>query len=149
MRYDAAMLRPSMVFVVACVCHALFASAGMWRIEGFHLAGDNTLAFLGGPLAYVVAVTLGLLTFDRSTWKKAAFVFLVLSPIAFWGLLWPAARDTLCIARDCYSPEARAYQSRVLADVVQSQFAMAVVAWAAAACAAISVVRPANRSVAA
>src|SRR5262249_4125828 len=65
-------------------------------------------------------------------WVKASLVFLVLGPLAFWGIQWPAAADSICLAgHRCYSEEALAYQARALGDVIQSQIAMIVVAGAA------------------
>ncbi len=103
-------------------------------------------ALVGGGFAFVVAMTLGTISLlrlqpEERASVKVALVFLALGPLAFWGLLWPAAIDTICIARGCYSAAAVEYRVRMIADVEQSQLVMAVLAWAAAACAAIAMRR--------
>lgn len=97
------------------------------------------LAPIGGGLAFLVAATLSLILLSQHRgmhrpWIKAALVFLVLGPIAFWGLQWPAATDSICIGRFCYSEQAVAFHMRMLGDVIQSQMAMTAAALAALVC---------------
>jgi hypothetical protein len=75
---------------------------------------------------------------------KAALVFLVLGPIAFFGLLYPISRE-LMISSHCYN-EIRFTCQALVSDVTQSQFLMAVVAWCAVACAALAASSRANRT---
>lgn len=125
-------------FLIACVCSLVFAWVGAFAVEGHMLIG-RPLAPIGGGLAFLVAATLSLILLSQHRgmhrpWIKAALVFLVLGPIAFWGLQWPAATDSICIGRFCYSEQAVAFHMRMLGDVIQSQMAMTAAALAALVC---------------
>ena len=129
------------IFLAACAFNFLFALVGALAIQTpSPLAG--AIAVLGGAVAFLVAVVLGvrILTHDggmHSKWVKAGLVFLVLGPLGFWGLQWPAMVDTVCIAgHRCYSEAALAFHARAVGDVIQSQIAMIGVALAALVCAA-------------
>lgn len=126
-------------FLVACICNLVFASVGGLAAE-HHLA-TRLLAMFGGGLSFVVATTLALLILGQRRgmhrrWVKAALVFLILGPLAFWGIQWPAAVNTTCIAgHRCYDEASIAFQMRALGDVIQSQIAMIGAALAALFCA--------------
>ena len=124
------------VFLTACGCNLAFAIIGAFAIEGQYIVG-NPLATLGGGVSFAVAAVSGLIIlrdYDgmHRAWIKAALVFLILGPLAYWGLQWPAAVDTVCI--DCQV--SAAVQARAIGDVMQSQMAMIAVALAALFCAA-------------
>lgn len=127
-------------FLVACTCNLAFAAFGGLSIEDYHLA-TRLLTIFGGGLSFVVAATLAFIILQQHQgmhrpWVKAALVFLVLGPIAFWGIQWPAAVDSICVAgHRCYSEAAITFQMRVMGDVIQSQWAMIAVALAALLCA--------------
>jgi hypothetical protein len=128
------------VFVTACACNLAFSIFGAIEIEAQHLV-LHPLTLIGGGLSFAVAAALGLFILQEKAgmergWIKAALVFLVLGPLAFWSLQWPAATDTLCIDVRPYCGETLASHMRTLADIVQSQMAMIAVALAATFCAA-------------
>lgn len=127
------------IFLIACACNLVFAWVGAFAVEGHMLIG-RPLAPFGGGLAFLVAMALGLMLLSHHrgmhrAWIKAALVFLVLGPVVFWSLQWPAAAHSVCIGRFCYSEQAIAFHMRMLGDVVQSQLAMTAVALAALFCA--------------
>jgi hypothetical protein len=127
------------VFVTACACNLAFSVMSGFALEGAHPAFP-ILTAIGGGLSFAVAAVLAIVILagpnglDRP-WIKGALVFLVLGPLAFWGLQWPAAAEVGCLDA-CYGTETAAIQARALADVIQSQIAMIVVALAATFCAA-------------
>ena len=129
------------IFIAACACNLVFAVTGAFAIETQQPVAGFVAVF-GGAAAFVVAVILGvrILTHDRgmcSNWVKAGLVFLVLGPLGFWGLQWPAMNDTICIAgHRCFTEAAVSAQARAMGDVIQSQFAMIAAALAALVCAA-------------
>jgi hypothetical protein len=129
------------VFVTACATNLACSIIGMFGLGGDH-PPLYLAAMLGGGLAFIVAAFFAFVILTQRDgmdrpWIKAALVFLILGPLGFWGLQWPAAVDAICIAgHRCYSDEAIAFQMHAIADVVQSQIAMIVVALAAVFCAA-------------
>jgi hypothetical protein len=129
------------VFLAACAGNLAFAITGALAIE-IQAPVAGAIAVFGGAAAFLVGVALGvrILTHDggmHRKWIKAGLVFLILGPLGFWGLLWPAMVDTICIAgHRCYSEAAIAFHARAIGDVIQSQFAMIAVALAALVCAA-------------
>jgi hypothetical protein len=129
-----AVARPA--FLAACATNVALAVTGAVAIEA-QSPVVNVAALIGGAVACIVAAALAinLLMDTRDVhrgWIKAALVFLVLGPLAFWGLQWPAAAGTLCID-NCISP---AQHMRLLGDIEQSQWAMIAVSLAALFCAA-------------
>jgi hypothetical protein len=121
-------------FIAACAGNLLFALLGAFAIET-QSSVAGFIALFGGGAAFLLAAYLGvrILTHDgglHSKWVKAGLVFLVLGPLGFWGLQWPALSEADL-----------AFHARAVGDVIQSQFAMIAVAVAALACAtrAISV----------
>lgn len=86
----------------------------------------------GGALSFIVAVVAAFFilrggeSFDRP-WIKAALVFLVLGPLAFWGLQMPASAEAIA---------GGAMYGRAMDDIFQSQLAIIAVAVAATFCAA-------------
>lgn len=128
------------VFVTACACNLAFSIFGAIEVEAHYLV-LHPVTLIGGGLSFTVAAALALFMLQEKVgmergWIKAGLVFLVLGPLAFWGLQWPAATDTLCIDGGLCCGETLASHMRTLADVVQSQLAMIVVALAAVFCAA-------------
>ncbi len=126
-------------FVIACACNLAFSMLGAFEIEGYR-AGIDGIALIGGGLSFAVAAALALLILQTQSgmervWIKAALVFLILGPLAFWGLQWPAAEDTVCIDGGLYCGESLASRMRTLGDIAQSQLAMIAVALAATFCA--------------
>lgn len=121
------------VFVAACACNLAFSVASGFALEGAHPAFPM-LAAIGGGLSFVIAAVMAFLILsdpeglDRP-WIKAALVFLVLGPLAFWGLQAPAAAEVTSAS------ETATLHARALGDVIQSQIAMIVVAGAAVFCA--------------
>ncbi|QGZ94141.1 hypothetical protein [Terricaulis silvestris] len=127
------------VFVTACACNLAFSVIGIYGFES-HRPASFFVANLGGGLAFAVAAALAFLLLRESPsmdrpWIKAALVFLVLGPLAFWGLQMPAAAEAICIDQ-CHGADSATIQARAVADIVQSQIAMIVVALAATFCAA-------------
>jgi hypothetical protein len=132
-------------FLTACACNLTFAVTATLAFEGQHLIG-YIVSLVGGGLAAVAAIGLGitLLIRDEGIRRrsvKAAIVFLVLGPLAFWGLYWPATLDAACV-QHCYTEWAVALQARALGDVVQSQIAMIAIAFAALLCATKATTAP-------
>jgi len=119
------------VFVAACACNLAFSVMSAFALEGSQ-PWFGAIAAIGGGVSFVVAVVLAFVVLqdpeglDRA-WIKAALVFLVLGPLAFWGLQMPAAAEV--------SAETAAIQARAVGDVIQSQIVMIAVALAAAFCA--------------
>lgn len=135
---------PDRSFSAACACNLVFSISGAFTVEGLYV-WLNIAAF-SGALSFAVSVVLGLLIVsDRNAaqraWVKAALVFLVLGPVAFWLLQWPAAVDTVCLGR-CYGDAYFASRLRAAADVLQTHAAMVAVAAAAVFCAAIVTTEP-------
>jgi hypothetical protein len=129
------------IFLAACACNFAFAITGALAIET-QAPVAGAIAVFGGAAAFLIAEILGIriLRHDGGMyrkWVKAGLVFLVLGPLGFWGLQWPAMVDTICIAgHRCYSEAALAFHARAIGDVIQSQLAMIAVAAAALMCAA-------------
>lgn len=117
------------VFVTACAFNLAFSVLGAFSLESAHHP-VSLLATIGGGLSFVIAAASALMmlrapeSLDRP-WIKAALVFLVLGPLAFWGLQMPAAAEVT-----------EGATARVIGDVIQSQIAMIAVAMAAVFCAA-------------
>jgi hypothetical protein len=127
------------IFIAACACNLLFAVLGAIAIED-QWAVAYYIAIFGGALAFLVAAVLGvrILTHDggkHSNWVRAGLVFLVLGPLGYWGLQWPALNDTFCSGHRCFNEVAMAAHARAMGDVIQSQLAMIGVAFAAFLCA--------------
>jgi uncharacterized membrane protein YgdD (TMEM256/DUF423 family) len=127
------------VFVTACACNLAFSVMGALGFEHYRPAA-LLIATLGGGVAFVIAVALAFMLIRDSAgmdrpWIKAALVFLVLGPLAFWGLQMPAAAEAICIDQ-CHGADSATIQARAVADIVQSQIAMIIVALAAVFCAA-------------
>lgn len=124
------------MFVAACAANLAFSVMGAFALGAPHTA-SSLVATIGGGLSFVVAAAMALTVlqhpdgFDRP-WIKAALVFLVLGPLAFWGLQIPAEAEITS------SAESAAMTARAAADVFQSQLAMIAVALAAVFCAARS-----------
>ena len=128
------------IFLIACACNAFFAAYGTFLREEHGLA-LSLFGFFGGALSVLMALVLGFLVLLETparerAWIKATLVFLTLGPVAYWTILWPAAIDTVCIGRGCYSAAGQAFTMNARQDVEQSQAAMAVVALIALVCAA-------------
>lgn len=128
------------IFIAACLCNLVFAVLGAFAI-GEQWAVAYYIAIFGGGAAFLVASALGIriLTHDggkHSNWVKAGLVFLILGPLGYWGIQWPAINDTICLAgHRCYNEAAVAFHLRAMGDVIQSQLAMIGVALAAFLCA--------------
>ena len=127
------------IFIAACACNLLFAVLGAFAIED-QWAVAYYIALFGGAAAFVVAAALGfrILAHDggrHSNWVKAGPVFLVLRPLGYWGIQWPAINDTFCSGHRCFNEFAMAAHARAMGDVIQSQLAMIGVAFAALLCA--------------
>ena len=128
------------IFIAACACNLLFAVLGAFAIED-QWSAAYIIALVGGGAAFLVAATLGIRILTHyagkgSNWVKAGLVFLILGPLGYWGIQWPAINDTICIAgHHCYSEAAVAFHLRAMGDVIQSQVAMIGVAFAAFLCA--------------
>lgn len=123
------------VFVTACICNLAFSGLGAFALEGA-FPSLGLLAAIGGGLSFVIAAFAAIVALRDSggrhrPWIKAALVFLVLGPLAYWGLQMPAAAEANCV-NAC---ETAAAQARAIGDVIQSQIAMVAVAVAAAFCA--------------
>jgi len=130
----SAVARPA--FLAACATNVALAVTGAVAIEAQSPA-VNVAALIGGAIAFIVAAALAinLLMDTRDVhrhWIKAALVFLILGPLAFWGLQWPAAAGTLCLDNCVSSAE----HLRLLGDIEQSQWVMIAVSLAALFCAA-------------
>jgi hypothetical protein len=126
-------------FLIACGCNAAFASAGAFSFEHSLLVTGPLTAIAGG-LSFVVATILGLVILSEHhaagrSWIKTAIVFLLLGPVVFWSLQWPAAADLICVARACRGEDAGAFLARAMGDVMPSHVAMMAVALAALFCA--------------
>ena len=124
------------VFIVSCACNLGLAVIGGLTVVN-QAPHSNLFALLAGSLAFITAVSVGfyLLLEEKDGrhrgWIKAALAFLLLGPIAFWLLQWPAASRVTCID-DCITAAAYA---RALGDIVQAQGAMIAVALTALFCA--------------
>jgi hypothetical protein len=127
------------VFVTVCGCNLAFSVMSALAFENFRPEASIAAMLVGG-LAFVVALTLAFVILkdhpgmDRP-WIKAALVFLMLGPLAFWGLEMPARAAAACID-NCYGENTAIIQGRAVADIIQSQVAMIAVALAAVFCAA-------------
>ncbi len=127
------------ILIAACLCNLLFAVLGAFAIEQ-QWATAYYIAIIGGAAAFLAAATLGIriLTHEggkHRNWVKSGLVFLILGPLGYWGIQWPAINDTICLAgHRCYSEAAVAFHLRAMGDVIQSQLAMIGVALAAFVC---------------
>jgi hypothetical protein len=124
------------VFVTACAFNVGLAVIGGLTVVNEALS-LNPFPFLAGALAFITAASVGfsLLLEDKQGkhrgWIKAAIVFLVLGPVAYWFLQAPAVGDLVCL--DCTVPAD--VQARALGDIVQAHDVMIAVALAALFCA--------------
>lgn len=120
------------VFVTACAANLACSVMSGFALEGAHPAFPIATA-VGGGLSFVIAAVFAFVILSNSQgldrpWVKAALVFLVLGPLAFWGLQAPAAAEVSGIDT--------LINARALGDVIQSQIAMIAIAMAAVFCAA-------------
>ena len=128
------------VFIALCACNLALSIRGVFEFEGLYVVTHLWTLLIGG-LAFIIAAVLALVILRGASgphrpWIKAALVFLVLGPIAFWSLQNPAAIDTICLAgHRCLSEASITYRIRAMGDVIQSQWAMIAVALAALFCA--------------
>lgn len=128
------------VFLAACAGNLAFAGLGALAIE-VQSPIVGAIAVVGGAAAFLAAAVLGIrnLTHDgglHRKWIKAGLVFLVLGPLVFWGLQWPAMTETVCATGHNCQTDAIALNARAVGDIIQSQIAMIGVALAAVVCAA-------------
>ncbi|QGZ94142.1 hypothetical protein [Terricaulis silvestris] len=125
--------------VAACTCNALFAgTAGYDFSQDFSPVTSltqwlNPIALVCGALASVIALALAIALVEAShgparVQAKSAVALLLLSPFAWWTLVWPAMLNTTCIGRGCYGAEATAFRRSLLLDIDQAQFAIAIIA---------------------
>lgn len=128
-------------FATACALNGYFS---LYRTALFDLPylQMSFFGFIGGIAAFLLATALGIAALRHAresarTWLKYTLVFLALSPTAFVSLVWPsgiAAASCLFARYGCLTADAHAYRETMLANVAQSEFAMALVAMAAFYC---------------
>ena len=146
------------LFVAVCGVHAFYAIAAAGAVSAWaswplvHELPVRTYPLFTSVPATIAAILLGFVVVAETEgqarlWLKAALVFVMLDPIAWWTIFWPNATRLACIGQGCYSATAIADMRAATVDMSQAQAALAIVACAALVCAVHATMKLQQRAV--